>query len=362
MVTKGTPHRSRRPGSSPLPGAARPPAGSSPGRPVAAGGPRRLLRNRDPDLRRDRGAARRARGPAPRSARRRCRPAPPRARHAARARKEPSSGCGRSSRPRRPAHTTARAPARRRGRATAACRRTARSRLLFMRAPLTLPCAQLSLPPLRLPSPGGGIGRRARLRILCPQGRAGSTPVPGTDSGLDRALLGLRLRHFVPGPNGGVCERTGVPLGRGGRQRTAAHPRRAPDPAGARRRGVSGHECAAVRRAGALAGGAAGGRRRRLPRRGHPEEPGDRGAGACRPAPDRVHRAHRPGGGCPRPGAPGARPGPRAHAARRGTERFEGRLARADRADRRKRSPERRGRGSAQSRGGARSSRHRPAR
>ena len=28
--------------------------------------------------------------------------------------------------------------------------------------------------------PGGGIGRRARLRIWCPQGRAGSTPVPGT--------------------------------------------------------------------------------------------------------------------------------------------------------------------------------------
>lgn len=28
--------------------------------------------------------------------------------------------------------------------------------------------------------PGGGIGRRARLRIWCSQGRAGSTPVPGT--------------------------------------------------------------------------------------------------------------------------------------------------------------------------------------
>ena len=28
--------------------------------------------------------------------------------------------------------------------------------------------------------PGGGIGRRAGLRIQCSQGRAGSTPVPGT--------------------------------------------------------------------------------------------------------------------------------------------------------------------------------------
>ena len=29
-------------------------------------------------------------------------------------------------------------------------------------------------------SPGGGIGRRARFRSVCPKGRAGSTPVPGT--------------------------------------------------------------------------------------------------------------------------------------------------------------------------------------
>ena len=31
-----------------------------------------------------------------------------------------------------------------------------------------------------LPSPGGGIGRRAVLRGQCPYGRAGSIPVPGT--------------------------------------------------------------------------------------------------------------------------------------------------------------------------------------
>ena len=28
--------------------------------------------------------------------------------------------------------------------------------------------------------PGGGIGRHARLKILCPSGRAGSSPAPGT--------------------------------------------------------------------------------------------------------------------------------------------------------------------------------------
>ena len=28
--------------------------------------------------------------------------------------------------------------------------------------------------------PGGGIGRHARLKILCPFGRAGSSPAPGT--------------------------------------------------------------------------------------------------------------------------------------------------------------------------------------
>ena len=30
--------------------------------------------------------------------------------------------------------------------------------------------------------PGGGIGRHARLKILCPIGRTGSSPVPGTRS------------------------------------------------------------------------------------------------------------------------------------------------------------------------------------
>jgi hypothetical protein len=37
--------------------------------------------------------------------------------------------------------------------------------------------------------PGGGIGRRARLRILWGQPRAGSTPVPGTNYKESRALL-----------------------------------------------------------------------------------------------------------------------------------------------------------------------------
>ena len=32
-----------------------------------------------------------------------------------------------------------------------------------------------------MPCPGGGIGRRAVLRGQCPHGRAGSTPVPGTE-------------------------------------------------------------------------------------------------------------------------------------------------------------------------------------
>src|SRR6187401_2031763 len=41
----------------------------------------------------------------------------------------------------------------------------------------------------------GGIGRRARLRALCPQGRAGSTPVGPTES------RGLRVERRVPESN-----------------------------------------------------------------------------------------------------------------------------------------------------------------
>ena len=35
-----------------------------------------------------------------------------------------------------------------------------------------------------VPRPGGGIGRRSRLKICRPQGRVGSTPTPGTSEGV----------------------------------------------------------------------------------------------------------------------------------------------------------------------------------
>ncbi len=42
---------------------------------------------------------------------------------------------------------------------------------------------------------GGEIGRRARLKLWCPQGRAGSTPAPGTMySGTE---LGESLYHLI---------------------------------------------------------------------------------------------------------------------------------------------------------------------
>ena len=78
-------------------------------------------------------------------------------------------------------------------------------------APLTLSCVQLSLPRAPAPGPGGGIGRRARLRILCPQGRAGSTPVPGTTSCLtEPPALGFGVSQRRPG-DGGERERAGDP-------------------------------------------------------------------------------------------------------------------------------------------------------
>ena len=39
------------------------------------------------------------------------------------------------------------------------------------------------------PRPSGGIGRRARFRVVCPYGRAGSIPVSGTPGGLSGAVL-----------------------------------------------------------------------------------------------------------------------------------------------------------------------------
>ena len=47
---------------------------------------------------------------------------------------------------------------------------------------------------LRRGCPGGGIGRRARLRIWCPQGRAGSTPVPGTTQSFRFRSASSKLR------------------------------------------------------------------------------------------------------------------------------------------------------------------------
>lgn len=45
-------------------------------------------------------------------------------------------------------------------------------------------------------SPGGGIGRRAWLRAMCPLGRAGSTPVPGSFS----------IQWFIPRrPSPSLC-------------------------------------------------------------------------------------------------------------------------------------------------------------
>ena len=38
------------------------------------------------------------------------------------------------------------------------------------------------------PRPGGGIGRHAGLKILCPQGRTGSSPVWGTLNPLNREI------------------------------------------------------------------------------------------------------------------------------------------------------------------------------
>jgi hypothetical protein len=47
--------------------------------------------------------------------------------------------------------------------------------------------------------PGGGIGRHAGLKILCPLGRAGSSPAPGTEKG--EALLHLFCKQL----SGIVC-------------------------------------------------------------------------------------------------------------------------------------------------------------
>lgn len=59
-------------------------------------------------------------------------------------------------------------------------------------------------PPFGGDSPGGGIGRRAWLRAMCPQGRAGSTPVPGSmladqEAGQFGAFLRLNLLEPILG-------------------------------------------------------------------------------------------------------------------------------------------------------------------
>jgi hypothetical protein len=55
---------------------------------------------------------------------------------------------------------------------------------------------------MRVPGPGGEIGRRGGLKIRYPKGCVGSSPTPGTDSqgsGVHRRNI-LRLR--TPKPNG----------------------------------------------------------------------------------------------------------------------------------------------------------------
>lgn len=48
------------------------------------------------------------------------------------------------------------------------------------------------------PSPGGGIGRRACLRSMCPRGREGSTPSWGTRESEPVRVLGLAANECAP--------------------------------------------------------------------------------------------------------------------------------------------------------------------
>ena len=41
------------------------------------------------------------------------------------------------------------------------------------------------------PCPDGGIGRRDGFKIRCPKGRVGSSPTPGTESVVERFLIGF---------------------------------------------------------------------------------------------------------------------------------------------------------------------------
>jgi hypothetical protein len=54
-------------------------------------------------------------------------------------------------------------------------------------------------------SPGGGIGRRSRLKICRPQGCIGSTPIPGTKS------LSESWGFLLPGLTAKTLRRKGTP-------------------------------------------------------------------------------------------------------------------------------------------------------
>ncbi len=75
------------------------------------------------------------------------------------------------------------------------------------RAPVELPWrrpgaggALCAVPSLRSRCPSGGIGRRARFRVVCPYGRAGSIPVSGTPGGPLRAISAALLSFRASPP------------------------------------------------------------------------------------------------------------------------------------------------------------------